>query len=111
MFSGYRLPVSAEPFFVFLAPGNRNAVKHGRYSVPVRAARLATARAAFKEQQRRSDEWTKSCPQIDYDAICDGLGVLAKKLARQPEPPFLKLNPRPGAGVRTGEWLSLKESL
>src|SRR5438477_474475 len=53
-------------------PGNQNAVKHGRHSVPVRAARLA----AFAEQQRRSAEWMKTIPQTDYGAIVDNLRAL-----------------------------------
>ncbi len=50
-------------------PGNQNAVKHGRHSAPVRAARLA----AGEEQQRRSEEWMKTIPQTDYGAIVDDL--------------------------------------
>jgi uncharacterized protein YjcR len=56
-------------------PGNQNAVKHGRFSAPVRAARLA----AWAEQQRRSDEWMKTMPQTDYGAIVDGLRVLKQR--------------------------------
>jgi len=58
-------------------PGNQNAVTHGRHSVPVRAARLA----ASAEQQRRSDEWCRSQPQIDYGKIIDGLRVLKQRKA------------------------------
>jgi hypothetical protein len=56
-------------------PGNRNAVKDGRHSAPVRAARLA----AYEEQQRRSNEWMKKMPAIDYGAIIDGLRVLKQR--------------------------------
>jgi hypothetical protein len=42
-----------------------------------RAARLGS-QAAWKEQQRRSDEWIKTVPKTDYAAI-----ALAGKLARQ----------------------------
>ena len=59
-------------------PSNQNAVKHGRYSVPLRAARLAAVRAAFKERQRLSDEWIKTIPETDYDAICEGLRALRR---------------------------------
>ena len=59
-------------------PGNKNAIKHGRYSVPLRAARLAAVRAAWKEKQRLSDEWIKTVPKTDYAAI-----ALAGKLARR----------------------------
>jgi hypothetical protein len=55
-------------------PGNLNAVTHGRFSAPVRAAR----QAAWKEQQRRSDEWCRSQPPIDYDAIVEGLHALRR---------------------------------
>jgi hypothetical protein len=48
-------------------PDNQNAVKHGRHGAPVRAARIA----AWKEQQRRSDEWARSMPSVDYGAICE----------------------------------------
>jgi len=56
-------------------PGNRNATKHGCHSAPVRAARLA----AWKEQQRRSDEWMKTIPQTDYGAIIDQLRALKQR--------------------------------
>ena len=46
-------------------PGNQNAVTHGRYSAPVRAARLA----AFTEKQRLATDWAKSIPPTDYGAI------------------------------------------
>ena len=59
-------------------PGNKNAMKHGRYSVPLHAARLASVRAAFKEQQRRSDEWIKTIPKTDYAAIVEGLRALRR---------------------------------
>ena len=61
-------------------PGNKNAIKHGRFSVPLRAARLAAVRAAWREKQRLSDEWIKTVPKTDYAAICDGLRALAGKL-------------------------------
>jgi hypothetical protein len=56
-------------------PGNQNAVKHGRFSAPVRAARLAP----YEEQQRRSDEWMRAKPQINYGRIIDGLRVLKQQ--------------------------------
>ena len=59
-------------------PGNKNAMKHGRYSVPLRAAWLASVRASFKEQQRRSDEWIKTIPKTDYAAIIEGLRALRR---------------------------------
>ena len=59
-------------------PGNKNAMKHGRYSVPHRAARLASVRAAIKEQQRRSDEWIETIPKTDYAAIVEGLRALRR---------------------------------
>jgi uncharacterized protein YjcR len=55
-------------------PGNQNAVTHGRFSAPVRAAR----QAAWKEQQRRSDEWSKTIPKTDYAAIVEGLRALRR---------------------------------
>jgi uncharacterized protein YjcR len=55
-------------------PGNQNAVTHGRFSAPVRAAR----QAAWKEQQRRSDEWIKTIPKTDYAAIVEGLRALRR---------------------------------
>ena len=59
-------------------PGNQNAVKHGRHSAPVRAARLA----ALAKQQRRSDEWCRSQPAIDYSAICEGIRRSAREKNR-----------------------------
>ena len=59
-------------------PGNKNAMKHGRLSVPLRAARLAAVRAAIKEQKRLSDEWFKTVPNTDYAAIVEGLRALRR---------------------------------
>ena len=59
-------------------PGNKNAMKHGRYSVPLPAARLAPVRAAFKERKRLSDEWIKTIPKTDYAAIVEGLRALRR---------------------------------
>jgi uncharacterized protein YjcR len=56
-------------------PGNQNAVIHGKFSAPVRAARLA----AWEEQRRRSDEWMKTIPQTGYAAIVDGLRALKQR--------------------------------
>jgi hypothetical protein len=53
-------------------------MKHGRFSVPLRAARLAAVRAAFKERQRLSDEWIKTVPKTDYAAIVEGLRALRR---------------------------------
>lgn len=57
-------------------PGNQNALELGRYSVPLCAARLAANRTALKEREQRADEWIKTVPQTDYDAIVDGLRAL-----------------------------------
>lgn len=62
-------------------PGNQNALKHGRYSVPLRAARLAANGAASKEREQRAEEWIKIVPQTDYDAIVDGLRALRRAKA------------------------------
>jgi len=59
-------------------PGNQNALKHGRYSVPLRAARLAAHRAALKEREERADECIKTVQQTDYNAIVDGLRALRR---------------------------------
>ena len=56
--------------------GNQNALKHGRYSPRVKAERLAAVQAAFKEKQKRSDEWIKSQPKTDYAAICDAIRAI-----------------------------------
>lgn len=53
--------------------GNQNALKHGRYSPRIKAERLAVVQAAFREKQRRSDEWIQSQPKTDYAAICDAI--------------------------------------
>jgi hypothetical protein len=39
---------------------------------------LKERQAALKEQQRRSDEWIKTVPVTDYDAICDELSALRR---------------------------------
>jgi hypothetical protein len=52
-------------------PGNQNAVKHGRHSAPVRAARHVAALARYEESKRKSAEWVKLCPTTDYGAIVD----------------------------------------
>ena len=58
--------------------GNANALKHGRYSKPLRAARLAALQAAVKERQQRLDEWIATVPQTDYDGICERLRALRR---------------------------------
>jgi uncharacterized protein YjcR len=64
-------------------PGNQNAVKHGRFSAPVRTAR----RAAWEDRERRSAEWMKTMPKTDYGAICDGIrqSALLKNRSKQDE--------------------------
>lgn len=47
-------------------PGNQNAVTHGRFSAPVRAARVAAA----EERAQQHREWLKTIPKTDYAAIC-----------------------------------------
>ena len=47
-------------------PGNQNAVTHGRFSAPVRAARIAAA----QERAKQDREWLKTIPKTDYAAIC-----------------------------------------
>jgi hypothetical protein len=47
-------------------PGNQNAVTHGRFSAPVRAAR----RAAAAQRQTASDEWRAKIPTWDWHATC-----------------------------------------
>lgn len=54
-------------------PGNQNAMKHGRYSLPKRAARRAMCAAREQEQREKHAEWVKTVPQTDYGAICNGL--------------------------------------
>ena len=50
-------------------PGNQNAVTHGRFSAPVRAARVAAA----EERAKHHREWLKTIPKTDYGAICDAI--------------------------------------
>jgi hypothetical protein len=50
-------------------PGNQNAVTHGRFSEPVRAARRASA----EQRQKQHQEWGKTLPKTDYLAICDAI--------------------------------------
>jgi hypothetical protein len=57
-------------------PGNQNAVTHGRFSQPVRAARRATA----AEDVNRHREWMKTIPKTDYCGICEA--IAAEKLGR-----------------------------
>jgi|NGEPerStandDraft_6_1074524.scaffolds.fasta_scaffold660471_1 uncharacterized protein YjcR len=49
--------------------GNQNAVTHGRFSEPVRAAR----RVAAEQRREQHEEWVKSLPKTDYAAICDAI--------------------------------------
>src|SRR6516225_4741389 len=58
--------------------GNKNALRHGRYGAPLRAARLAALQAAVTERQQRLDEWITTVKPIDYDAICDELSALRR---------------------------------
>jgi uncharacterized protein YjcR len=57
-------------------PGNQNAVTHGRFSEPIRAARRATA----EQRQKQHQEWVKTLPKTDYAAICDALSALRAAL-------------------------------
>jgi uncharacterized protein YjcR len=50
-------------------PGNQNAVTHGRFSKPVRAAR----RAAAEHREKQHQDWCKTIPKTDYGAICDAI--------------------------------------
>jgi hypothetical protein len=63
-------------------PGNQNALKHGRHSAPVRAARLVAVLALNEESRRKSAEWIKTIPATDYRAICDGLRALRQKAGK-----------------------------
>jgi uncharacterized protein YjcR len=46
--------------------GNQNAVTHGRFSKPVRAARRAVA----EQREKQSQEWMRAMPKTDYGAVC-----------------------------------------
>jgi hypothetical protein len=64
-------------------PGNRNAVKTGRWTAEGRAAHeaaLAAAPAEWKEKQRRSDEWCRSRPSTDLFAIAESLRALRESV-------------------------------
>jgi hypothetical protein len=61
--------------------GNQNAVKHGRHSAPVRAARHVATLALYAESKRKSDEWVRLCPATDYGAIVDHLRELRRRKA------------------------------
>jgi hypothetical protein len=50
-------------------PGNQNAVTHGRFSGPVRAAR----RVAADLRQKQHREWLKTIPKTDYGVICEAI--------------------------------------
>jgi hypothetical protein len=52
-------------------PGNRNALKHGRFSAPLRAARRIAILEAAELRRPREQEWAARMPVIDYDAICE----------------------------------------
>ena len=65
-------------------PGNQNAVRHGRNSASVRAARRAAALALYEENKRRSAEWVKLCPPTDYAAIVDRLRELRRRKTAGP---------------------------
>jgi uncharacterized protein YjcR len=59
-------------------PGNQNAVTHGKYSAPRRAARLAALQAAMKDREQRSDAWIKTVKPTDYEAIIHELRALQR---------------------------------
>jgi hypothetical protein len=54
-------------------PGNRNALKHGRHSAPLRAARRAAVLAADEERRISSQRWAEQMPSTDYAAICQAI--------------------------------------
>jgi hypothetical protein len=54
-------------------PGNSNALRHGKYSVPRRAERRAAREAAHAERALRHAEWLKTIPKTDYASIVEGL--------------------------------------
>jgi hypothetical protein len=60
-------------------PANRNALKHGRYSAPLRASRRSEILAALEEHERKSREWVMSCPTTDYTAIAESLSALRRQ--------------------------------
>jgi hypothetical protein len=62
-------------------PGNQNAVTHGLFSAPVRAARRAALQALHEESRRKSEEWASLCPPTDYGAIVDRLRELRRQAA------------------------------
>lgn len=53
--------------------GNKNALKHGRYSPRVRAEPRAEWQARWREKQLADAAWAARCPQIDYDSIIQNL--------------------------------------
>jgi len=58
--------------------GNANALKHGRYSKRIRAARLAALQATVKEREQQRSAWIATVPQTDYNAIVDALRALRR---------------------------------
>ena len=54
-------------------PNNRNALRHGRYSVRLKAERWAAGQAERDEARRREMEWFASCPKVDYASRIDEL--------------------------------------
>jgi hypothetical protein len=52
-------------------PGNSNAIKHGRHSAPLRAARRAAVVAANEERRISSQRWAEQIPSTDYAAIVE----------------------------------------
>ncbi len=50
-------------------PGNGNAIKHGRFSALVRAARVAVT----EERAQQNRAWLMAMPKTDYGAICDAI--------------------------------------
>ena len=56
-------------------PGNTNALRSGKRSKRVKAARMAERRVAWEAERRRADQWIKSQPgyKIDYAALCEAI--------------------------------------
>lgn len=58
-------------------PSNQNAVTHGRFSAPARAAR----RAAAEVRAEQSRQWMSSMPKTDWAAICHAIRESGKPRA------------------------------
>ena len=54
-------------------PNNTNNLRSGKWSLRLKAKRMAAAQAKWREQEERSRAWAATCPKVDYGRVIDEL--------------------------------------